>query len=114
MSISRWFTLIAIMVGLGCLQVAQRHAILLKGYAVGARMGNVHTQETDLSWVNAHVVGLSSPTHLAQVAQERRLTFVAWSRLAYEPSIVGPGSSSLMQMAADDPRAHVSGNDTAD
>ena len=114
MSTSRWFTLIAMVVGLGCLQVAQRNAILLKGYAVGARMENVHTQETDLSWVNAHVVGLSSPTHLAQVVQERRLTFVAWSRLAHEPSLAGSGSLSFMQMAADDPRAHASGDDTAD
>ena len=106
MGVSRWFALIAIVVGLGCLQVAQRNAILLKGYAVGARIGDLHAQETDLSWLNAHVVGLNSPAHLARVAQERRLTFVAWSRLAHESSLTGSGSASLMQIAA--------GDDTAD
>ena len=102
MRVSRWFMLIAMVVGLGCLQVAQRNAILLKGYVIGTRMDSLHAEETDLSWLNAQVVGLSSPAHLARVAQERRLTFVAWSRLAHESSLAGSGSASLMQMAADD------------
>ena len=102
MSISRWFALTAVVVGLGCLQVAQRNAILLKGYAIGTRMSDLHAQETDLSWLSADVVGLSSPAHLARVAQERRLTFVAWSRLAHDSSLAGSGSGSLLQIAADD------------
>ena len=114
MGVSRWFALIAIVVGLGCLQVAQRNAILLKGYAIGTRMGSLHAQETDLSWLNAQVVGLHSPAHLARVAQERRLTFVAWSRLAHESSLASSGSVSLLQIAADDPRSHPAGDDTSD
>ena len=71
--------LIGVIVGLGCLQVAQRNAIFLKGYAVGDRIDRVHTQETEVSWLGARVVGLGSPTRLSQLAQERHLKLVAWS-----------------------------------
>ena len=82
MLLSRWMTLIGIVVALGCLEVSQRNAIFLKGYALGDRLGQVHTQETDVSWLNAHVTGLASPGRLSQVAQERRLKLVAWSTLS--------------------------------
>ena len=88
MLLSRWMTLIGIVVALGCLEVSQRNAIFLKGYALGDRLGQVHKQETDVSWLNAHVTGLTSPGRLARVAQERRLKLVAWSTLS-------PGGTAL-------------------
>ena len=77
MRLTHWMALIGLVVGLGCLQVTQRNALVFKGYAVGERMGRVHRQEADVSWLNMRVVGLTSPTHLSQVAKERRLNLVA-------------------------------------
>lgn len=90
MRLSRWFLAIACVVGLGCLQVAQRTAIVMKGYALGERMHRVHTQATDVSWETMEVAGLSSPAHLSQVAQERRMNLVAWRPLREEPSTTTP------------------------
>lgn len=97
MRLSRWMLVIGIMVGLGCLQVAQRNAILLKSYGVGERMNRIHARQTELAWLQAHVTELSSPTHLAQMAQERRLKLVAWWRLPPTPSMV---SAALLPRAA--------------
>ena len=85
MTLTRWFALIGIVVGLGCLQVAQRNAVVLKGYAVGERLHRVQERETDLLLVKEHVVGMTSPSSLARIAQERQLTFVAWSTLSSAP-----------------------------
>ena len=93
MRMRRWCGLIAGMVILGCLQVAQRNALYFQGYAVGEQLQQLHTQETSLAWMQTHVVGLVSPTRLARVAQERRLNLVAWSALDR-----GPGG--LVHMAA--------------
>jgi len=79
MRLSRWLALIAVMVGLGLLRVSQRNAVVLKGYAVGERLHRVHAKETDVTWLSAAVGGLVSPTHLAQVAEDRRLKLVARS-----------------------------------
>ena len=94
MRLSRWGCGIAVMVALGCLQVAQRTAIVSRGYAVGERMHRVHTQEADLSWLQTQVARLSSPAHLSAVAQERRLQLVAWSTLKT------PRPSPLVQIAS--------------
>ena len=96
MHLSRWFLVIACLVGLGCLQVAQRTAIVMKGYALGERMHRVHAQQTDISLETMEVVGLSSPAHLSQVAQERRMNFVAWWALREEP----PPATPLVQVAS--------------
>ena len=82
MPLRLWFVLIGVVVGLGCLQVAQHNAVFMKGYAVGERTRHLHAQQTDVSWLNVQVAGLSSPAHLAQVARDRRLNLVAWSTLA--------------------------------
>ena len=102
MNLRRWFLLVAVLVGVGCLQVAQRTAVLLNGYAVGARMERVHAQAADLAWLRNDVTSLTSPTRLARVARDRRLTFVAWSTL---PATTGQGGESakpLVRLAADD------------
>lgn len=81
MSLPRWLTLIAVLVGVGCLQVAMRNAVILRGYAVGERLQRLHRQEGDLSWLKTKVVGLSSPASLAYVAREHHPNFVPWSPL---------------------------------
>lgn len=86
--LSRWMLVIGMVVGLGCLQVAQRNAILLKSYAVGERTDRIHARQNEVAWLQAHVTELSSPTHLAQVAEERHLKLVAWLRLPPTPSFV--------------------------
>jgi hypothetical protein len=85
MRLSHWLGLVALVTGIGCLQVSQRTAIMLGGYGVGQRMSRVHAQETDVSWLQANVVGLASPTHLARVAQEKRLNLVARSTVSRNP-----------------------------
>ncbi len=94
MRLSRWVTLIAILVGLGCLQVSQRNAIFLKGYALGERIDHMHTQETDLSWLHASVVGLESPTHLARVAEDFGMEFEARKTVSATP-VPAPGPVQL-------------------
>jgi hypothetical protein len=80
--------LIGVMVGIGCFQVAQRNAILVKSYAVSERTHRLQAKRNEVAWLQAQVEGISSPTHLAQVAEERRLKLVAWSRLPPTPSLV--------------------------
>lgn len=82
MRLSHWIALLALTVGIGLLRVSQRNALMLQGYAVGERLQRVHAKETDVTWLTARVDGLASPTHLAQVAEERRLKLVARSTLA--------------------------------
>ena len=72
-------------VGLGCLQVAQRTAIVMKGYALGERAHRVHTQQTNVLLETVEVAGLSSPLQLSDVAKERRMNLVAWAALREEP-----------------------------
>ena len=84
MALSRWMSLIGIVVALGCLKVTQQNAVYVKGYAVGERLANIHQQETDVAWLNARVTGLESPGHLARTAQDRQLKLVAWSTLSPE------------------------------
>jgi len=96
MALSRWMILIAVLIGLGCLEVAQRSALVTSGYAVAERQRAVDERDAAVSWLNAQVIGLSSPAHLAQVAQQRRLKLVAWSTLEAVPS----RSRSPVRMAA--------------
>ena len=98
MTLSRWMLLIAGMIGLGCLQVAQHNALFLQGYAVGARMKRVHAQETSVSWLQTQVAGLRSPMHLARVEQERRLQLVAWSALSTDDARSRTVSKSMFPL----------------
>lgn len=86
MPLSRWMYLIAVLVGVGCLEVAQRSALVTEGYAVAQRQQAVDERAAAVSWLDTRVAGLSSPAHLAQVAQERHLKLVAWSTLEGAPS----------------------------
>ena len=85
MRLSRWGMLVGCVVGLGCLQVAQRTAIIMKGYALGERADRVHTQHTDMLRKSVEVAELSSPAHLSDVVRERRMNLVAWAALREEP-----------------------------
>jgi len=90
MRLSRCLGLIAALVGMGVLQVSQRNAIVLKGYAVSEGVQGVHAKETDASWLTMEVTRLLSPTHLAHVEQERRLELVARPTLSPGASPAGP------------------------
>lgn len=98
MALSRWLLLIGAVVGLGCLQVAQRNVLMMRGYAIGEGRAQVHAKDAEVSWANARVAGLASPVHLAQVAQERRLKLVAWSTLS--DSDRGGLTDEMLQRAA--------------
>lgn len=102
MALGRWLLLIGTVVGLGCLQVAQRNALMVTGYAVGEGRAQVHAKQTEVSWAGARVAGLSSPVHLAEVAQERRLKLVAWSTLSAWDRV--GLTDAMLQRAADGSR----------
>ena len=70
--------LIGVLVGFGCLKVAQQNAVVLHGYAVGRRAAQVRAQERDLLWLNAEIAELASPGQLSKAAQARQLKLVAW------------------------------------
>ncbi len=117
MRLSHWFALIGVLVTVGCLQVAQHNAIFLSGYAVGQRRADLHTQQNELSWLNAQVVGLTSPTHLAEVAQDRGLKLVAWSTWPRQASFTdaqGHPSTSLVHVASLDPAQAPAGDEGSD
>ena len=120
MRLSRWMMLIAFLVGFGCLQVAQRTAMVLKGYAVGERMRRVHAQENEVAWLNVRVTGLGSPSRLAQAQEDRQLRLVAWSRLSPGPALVrvgpGPIPPFVSSVASEPAVIHVASNnqDTLD
>lgn len=65
----------------GMLQVAQRNTVYLEGYALGDRVEKAHKEHTDVSWLEARVMRLTSPEHLSSMVQERHLNLVAWSTL---------------------------------
>ena len=116
MRLSRWMGLIGLVMLLGCLQVAQRNAVLLKGYAVGQGRHRVHTEETAVAWLRAQVEELASPTQLAREVEERRLKLVAWSTPPKPgtAAVAQRPSSSLTHVAALDSSATVSDDETAD
>ena len=91
MRLSRWLALIGVVVGVGCLQVSQRNALFMKGYAVGERARAVETQQTQVSWLRTRVVGLASPQRLGRVAQDQRLKLVAWSTLPTSNALQSAG-----------------------
>ena len=66
MTLKRWLFLIMGLALLGCLQVAQRTALFLKGYELGAKDHQVHLQETEVSWLRNEVIALVSPVRLAE------------------------------------------------
>ena len=96
MTIPRWLLLIAVMVGVGAVQVSQHNALWLQGYAVGKQTQRIHALEGDVSWLNAQVIGLASPARLADVAQERHLNLVAWATLTPRESLNRTSSASTV------------------
>ncbi len=101
MRLSRWLILVAAMVVFGGLKVMQHNALFLKGYAVGERLQRLRTMEHDVTWINAHVVGLSSPHRLFAVMEQRELKLVAWSPLI-PPSLTADHSVRRLQQARSD------------
>ena len=88
MRMSQWMLAIGIVVGIGCLRVTQRTALVMKSYAVGERSVRLHARDNEIAWLQTRVARMSSPVRLAQVAEERRMDLVAWSRLLPPPTMV--------------------------
>lgn len=110
MRLSQWFMLIGAFVAVGCLTVAQRNAVYFQAYAVGDRLDRLHTEGTAVAWLRADVLELSSPSRLSQVAEDRRLKFIAWSTLppqrpaaaARAPLVVAAAGAPSGAMASED------------
>ena len=81
MNQTRWLVVIAAVGLLGCLQVAMRNGVILKSYALGERVEHARSQDTVVSHLGVQISELISPVHLSQIAKERRLKLVAWSKL---------------------------------
>ena len=105
MRLGSWTVLIGLLVGLGCLEVTARNAIVLKGYALGERSDQLHDEETDLAWLRANVESLRSPARLAAIAQERQLKLVARATLSSvgrSSSLAAAAPQKSLRLAADD------------
>jgi len=102
MPLSRWLLLIAFLVILGCLQVAQHTGLYVKAYGVGKRAQQVHAEEVDVSWLMTRVASLSSPPQLASLAQERQLNLVAWSTLPNDQGTATPVQVASLQSEESD------------
>ena len=90
--LSRWMLLIAIMVGVGCVRVAQQTALVMEGYQVGDLLRQLCAQQGEWLWARAQMVGLQAPARLAHTMEDRQLKLVAWLRLPPVPSSIGgPG-----------------------
>ena len=100
MRLTHWLMGIGVVVAIGCLQVAQRNALFLQGYAIGSRVSRLHTEQTDVAWLHARVTQLSSPTNLARAAQERQLKLVAWSTLPSQATFVDLPQPGVVQEKA--------------
>ena len=93
MKLSTWFLLIALLIGLGCVQVMVHNAAFLKGYSLGEEERRLNAVEADVSWQRMRIGELVSPMALARVAEERRLKFVARSTIS--PSTVTTREAKL-------------------
>lgn len=88
MAVKKWAIAIGLMVGLGLLQVAQRNALLLEGYALGERVEQMHKDQVVLHWLQADVTRLGSPSALADAAQTRKWKFVAREVAPKAPALI--------------------------
>ena len=121
MPLGRWFLLIGLMMGLGMLRVAQQNALVVSGYALGTRAERLHDQDVQMEHLRADVLELTSPVHLADVAREQRMKFVAWTSVAPVKSIARlnsseevPATPSPAHMVAMDTQAPSEQHDPAD
>ena len=85
MSLSRWCLLLAVMMVVGFVQVAQRNALFLQAYQVGVRTQRLHEQRVELAWLKTRVVGLSAPHRLSQTVKDNKMKLVAYSTLQASP-----------------------------
>ncbi len=98
MKLRDWFVVFSVVVLLGCLKVSQRNGLIMQGYSVGENIQRLQVQERELAWLKMDVLGASSPTRLAKIAQEREWDFVAWSTLQEQPQ----GKRFLIRLASAD------------
>jgi len=92
MKVSRWALAIGVLVGCGLLQVQGRHAMLIKGYDVGAREAAMVASQNDVRRLAMEVGYLESPRRLAEAAREQQLTLVAQTALPAPPVSAAAGT----------------------
>ena len=73
MRLTHWIFLIIFVVIIGCLQVTMHNAVVFKSYALGNQWQSVHQKKTEVAWLDARVLKLTSPTHLAEVARKEKM-----------------------------------------
>ena len=96
MRLSQWLNLVAIMMILAGLRVAQQNAVFSRAYALGASAHRAYQKQRDVAWLRSEVAGLESPVRLAAYADEHDLKLVAWKRIDEMPLSESP----LMQFAS--------------
>lgn len=111
MTFTRWLAAIGLLTGLGLLKVGQQNALLLKSYALGERVQKTHEQETELAWLNARVMSLTSPNNLSKTAEDRHMKLVAWATLNTQQLEKSAGASSPV---SNEPLQVADGRDTTD
>ncbi len=100
MTLPRWLFLIGMLVVLGFARVAQQNATIAQAYVVSAHAQQLHREQTEVDWLQARVIGLSSPGRLAETAKARGMEFVAWSTLPSLPALTAPGVEVMAQAPA--------------
>ncbi|MBI4343503.1 MAG: hypothetical protein HY601_01640 [Candidatus Omnitrophica bacterium] len=96
MPLTRWLTLIGIVMLLGWLQVIQRNNAYLQAYALGSLQQQLHREATEVAWMDVQVQRLASPTALARAQETRKLELAAWKTL--------PALAPLAQLASAPPQ----------
>ena len=90
MRLSQWLSLVAIMMALAGVRVAQQNAIFSQAYALGARLQCAQQKQRDIAWLRSEVVGLQSPVRLAAYADDHDLKLVAWKKIDEVPLSESP------------------------
>ncbi|MBI4341485.1 MAG: hypothetical protein HY598_04300 [Candidatus Omnitrophica bacterium] len=112
-NVTRGLVVIGLLVAVGMLKAVQRNALVLQGYALGERVERAHQEATDVSWLEARVLNLTSPDHLSEAANSRQLKLVAWSTLSPQPPLPADPVAAQEGTTAD-PVQLADGRDTTD
>ena len=75
-SYKSWLVALGLLLCVGFLQVFQRTAVIMKGYAVGSDIKYIHEHTTQVAWLESEVHEMHSPAHLAAFA--KRTAAWAW------------------------------------
>ncbi|HEX9779808.1 MAG TPA: hypothetical protein VGB20_01185 [bacterium] len=99
MRTSRLAAAIGVLVAVGCVKVAERAAVIERGYGLGRKMAQADMRASAMAWLESDVVRLHSPVRLAAERAGRKLDLVAWSMA--EPGSQGEGAYLRLAAARD-------------